>query len=296
MNRDAFSNCHPAVNALFFGGAFLGGVLIQHPAYLGAGLLAAGVYYLLLCGPEGWKSLGKLFLLFLFLTALNPLINTRGETVLFSLCGRPYTREALVYGAVVASVTVLMLLWFGCFHKVLTGDKFTALFGNRIPALSMLLVMIFRMVPNFMRKARQIDGARGSVGKGSAAARRRREKVSHGISVLGALASWALEGGIVTGDSMRARGYGCARRSSFALYRMTGRDWALLSLFSGLWLVLALFSAGGAMQARFLPSIRLAPATGIRALSLAAYALFLLTPSALHIKESLQCSISRSKI
>lgn len=296
MSRDAFSSCHPAVNALFFGGAFFCGVLIQHPAYLAVGLFSAALYYLLLCGRKGWKRLWKLLLLFLFLTFLNPLINTRGETVLFCLFQRPYTWEALVYGAVVASVTVMMLLWFGCYNQVLTGDKFTALFGDLFPAVSMLLVMVFRMVPNFMRKAGQIAGARSSVGKGIAEGGRAGKKLRHGTTILGALVSWALEGGIVTGDSMRARGYGCARRSCFKLYRMTGHDWCLLGLFAVFWLVLALFSSGGAMEASFLPTITVASLKGVQGLSLAAYWLFLIIPSALQIKESVQWTILRSKI
>ena len=43
MTADAFSNCHPAVNFLFFVGAIGFGVLIQHPAYLIAGAVGAAV-------------------------------------------------------------------------------------------------------------------------------------------------------------------------------------------------------------------------------------------------------------
>ena len=48
MTKDAFSKCHPAVNFLFFLGAIGFGVMIQHPAYLAAGVAGAAVYYLLL--------------------------------------------------------------------------------------------------------------------------------------------------------------------------------------------------------------------------------------------------------
>ena len=36
MKRDAFSCCHPAVNFLFFVGAFC--MMIAHPAYVAAGM------------------------------------------------------------------------------------------------------------------------------------------------------------------------------------------------------------------------------------------------------------------
>ena len=157
--KDAFSKCHPAVNFLFFVGAIAFGVLIQHPVYLAVGILCGSVYYLLLNGRKGIQFLLALIPLFIFLTAINPLFNTRGDTVLFLLFGKPYTLEALIYGAAVAGIFVDMILWFGCYNKVLTSDKFTSLFGSLIPAISLLLVMVFRMVPNLMRKAAQISGA-----------------------------------------------------------------------------------------------------------------------------------------
>ena len=55
MKQDAFSGCHPAVNCLFFVGAIGFGVVIQHPAYLAAGVIGAAVYYLLLTGKQGLK-------------------------------------------------------------------------------------------------------------------------------------------------------------------------------------------------------------------------------------------------
>ena len=167
MTADAFSNCHPAVNFLFFVGAIGFGVLIQHPAYLIAGAIGAAVYYLLLSGKAGWKRIAMLLPMVLMLTAVNPLFNTYGERVLFHVFGRPYTVEALLYGAAIAGVFLVMMLWFGCYNAVMTSDKFTSLFGNLIPAISLLLVMVLRMIPSFIRKAGQIMGARKSVGLGA---------------------------------------------------------------------------------------------------------------------------------
>ena len=125
--RDAFSKCHPAVNFLFFVGAIGMSVVIQHPAYLLAGLLTGAIYYLLLNGKKGWKTSLGLLPRFLILTAINPLFNTLGTTPLFHLGSRPYTLEALLYGAALASMFGIMMLWFGCYNKVLTSDKFTCL-------------------------------------------------------------------------------------------------------------------------------------------------------------------------
>ena len=294
--KDAFSKCHPAVNFLFFVGAIAFAALIQHPAYLAVGILCGCCYYLLLNGRKGIKMLLALLPLFLFLTFINPLFNTRGETVLFLLFGRPYTLEALLYGAVVAGIFVDMILWFGCYNKVLTSDKFTSLFGSLIPAISLLLVMVFRMVPNLMRKAAQISGARTSIGKGADASAANKEKLRSGIGVLDALTSWALEGSIVTGDSMRARGYGSGKRSSFMIYRLGGLDVALLVLLPVLAALVIVFSCLGSTSAEFTPQLSVAPITPGNFGGLTAYSIYLLIPTILRGKEALQWHISKSRI
>ena len=292
MKHDAFSKRHPAVNFLFFAGAIGLSVVIQHPAYLLAGAAAGAVYYFLLNGKKGSKTLPGLLLMFCILTAVNPLFNTLGATALFHLWGRPYTLEALLYGAVLGGMFVVMMLWFGCYNKVLTGDKFTALFGNFIPAISLLLVMVFRMVPNLIGKTGQITGARKSIGKGAGENATVKEKLRDGGTVLGALTSWALEGSIVTGDSMRARGYGTAKRSSFMIYPMTAADWALVGIMLVLLGLTVTAACLGQFGATFLPTIQFAPASW----GLATYTGYLLIPTVLHIKEAIQWHISRSKI
>ena len=287
---DTFSKYHPAVNFLFFLGAIGCGVLIQHPAYLTAGIVTGAVYYLILNGKKGIKMLLGMVPLFLFLTAINPLFNTYGSRVLFCIGNRPYTYEALMYGAAVAAMFVTMLLWFGCYNKVLTSDKFTSLFGNLIPALSLLLVMILRMVPNFIRKAKQLSSARKAIGKGTGESKK--EKLLGAASLLGALTTWALEGGIVTGDSMRARGYGSAKRTSFMRYKMTGKDWALLILMLALMTFTVVAACLGQTAATYTPKLSIAPLSW----GVIPYAIYLLIPIVLSGKEALQWHISRSKM
>lgn len=289
---DAFSKCHPAVNFLFFVGAIGLTVVIQHPAFLLAGVLTGGIYYLLLNGKKGWKTILSLLPMFIILTTINPLLNNLGATPLFYLWGRPYTLEALLYGAALASMFVIMMLWFGCYNKVLTSDKFTSLFGSLIPSISLLLVMILRMIPNFIRKTQGIIGARKSIGKGAGEAATTKEKLSDGMTVLGALTGWALEGSVITGDSMRARGYGCAKRTSFMIYRMKAHDWILVVIMTALLALTITALCLGQSAAAFVPDIEIAPPSW----GLAAYTGYLLIPTALHIKEAIQWHISRSKI
>ena len=292
MKTDAFSRCHPAVNFVYFALAIAFGVVIQHPAYMLAAVLGASVYYLLLKGRKGIKMILGLLPVAVLIALINPLFNVLGQTVLFYLFGRPYTLEALYYGAVVGGMFLVMMLWFGCYNVVLTSDKFTSLFGNLIPALSLLLVMVLRLIPSFMRKTKQIIGARNSIGKGGNQNARFRDKAASGMTVLSALTDWALEGSIVTADSMRARGYGSAKRTSFRIYRMTARDWALIAVEGVLALIVILTVASGGTDASFTYRISIAPITW----GYGAYWAFLLIPTVIQIKEEIQWRIIQSKI
>lgn len=296
MHQDAFSKRHPIVNFIFFLGAIGFGVMIQHPAYLIAGFFSSAVYYLLLNGRKGMKKLFWMALFFLAMTAVNPLFNIYGKTVLFSVFGRPYTLEAVYYGAAIACALVVMLIWFGCYNTVLTSDKFTCLFGSLIPALSLLLVMVLRLIPNLIRKAKQFLGARKCIGMGGCENAPRREKVLSGMTILSALTDWALEGSVVTGDAMRSRGYGTAKRSSFVVYRMTGMDFGLLVTQSALIAVVLAAVVTGGTRADYTPDFYIAPVSGFYGLGFAAYCGYLLIPTILHIKETMQWHISRSKI
>ena len=296
MNQDAFSKRHPIVNFLFFLGAIGFGVIIQHPMYLLAGFLCSITYYLQLNGRKGLKNLLWMLLLFLMMTAINPLFNVYGKTRLFTVFGRPYTLEGIYYGAAVAGALVVMLIWFGCYNAVLTSDKFTCLFGDLIPSLSLLLVMVLRMIPNLMRKAKQFLGARKSIGKGGSENAPRKDKVMDGMTIVSALTDWALEGSVVTGDAMRSRGYGSTKRSSFMVYRMTGMDVCLLVTQCLLILMVLASMITGGTTAEFTPDLSIAPIKGFHVPGFLAYWAYLLIPVILQIKETIQWHISRSRI
>ena len=288
MHYDAFAKRHPLVNFIFFMGAIGCTVVIQHPAYIAAGCVCAAAYLMML-SRKAWKLVLGLIPVFVFISGVNPLFNDYGQRVLFTLFGQPYTLEALLYGMAIAGIFVSMLLWFGCYSRVLTSDKFVALFGGLIPALSLLLVMVLRMIPDLIRKCRQILASRGSIGKGAGADSSPKEKLRDGVSILSALTDWALEGSIITADSMRSRGYGSGKRTNFRLYRMTGTDWALL-LFMGALIGITL-TAGGT-EAAYTPELSIARPT----LGLVTYVIFLLIPIVMQIKEMIQWHICVSRI
>ena len=216
--------------------------------------------------------------------------HTLGSTVLFTYFGRPYTLEALVYGFAIGGMIVSVILWFSCYGVIMTSDKFTSLFAPIIPAVSLLLVMVLRLVPSYWRKAKQVSAARKCIGK--VGADTAKGKIAEGASVLSALSMWALEGSVMTADSMRARGYGTARRSSFQLYRFRVNDaaFAIIMLAAAIFVIVG--ASGGCTAVSFVPDISVAEADGF----LAAYAILMLMPSIIEIRELFIWNYSISKI
>lgn len=291
-----FASCHPAVSFGFFIAAIGGSVFFQHPAYLLVSVLAAVCLLLTEKGKGALPMIWGMIPLFLFLSAINPLFNHYGKRVLFTVFGKRYTVEALLYGMVIAGMLVAALLWFSCYSAVMTSDKFTWLFGNLIPALSLILVMVLRLIPAYRRKAAQISGARRCIGKSPGATDSWKEKVVYSTSVLSALTTWALEGGIVTADSMRSRGYGTAKRSSFQTYQWRASD-VVFAFGAAVLFAVTLFGANlGWTKATFTPVLNITPIGGVRAAGLVCYALCLLIPVFLNLREELTWKFLRSKI
>ena len=294
-NNDAFSRCHPLVTFVFFLGAVGFGALIMHPAYILATVFFAVTYYILLHGVKGWKTVLLSVPLFIVVSFLNPLINREGQRVLMYVFGRPYTFEALIYGMVIAGMLIGMLLWAGCYNVVMTSDKFMALFGGVIPTISMLLLMVLRLIPNMIRKAAQIAGARRCIGRGAGDTATKKEKAIDSMNVVSALITWALEGGVITADSMLSRGYGTEKRTSFRIHQITALDASLLGGMAVMAAAIIRLIAGGGTSANYTPHMEIAPVAGRYTLGFAAYCAFLSLPTVLYIKETIQWHISRSK-
>lgn len=294
--RDAFSNCHPAVNFIFYIGALVMGMCFLHPVYLGISALLSLAYYAAV--KRRWaKYTGGMAALFVVITVINPLFNTLGETVLFTYLGdRPYTFETLCYGMAVGAMFITILTWFATYNQVMTSDKFLYCFGRLAPSVSLILTMVLRLVPSFQKKARQIGGARKCIGK-SAENGTNREKAEHGMTIVSTMTSWALEGGVVMADSMRSRGFGSGKRTSFSLYRLRRQDKFLLGLMAANIVMIILCAWCGGMEVSYIPQVDISKIDSVwTVMGAVCYALFLSIPTVMHILEELRWRILRSRI
>lgn len=224
MKINYFGTLHPVILFTYFAAVLLFSMFFMHPAFLLISLFG-GFFWAVSLAPRAALRFSARFLLPMaaVMTAVNPLINHSGVTVLLYVNDQPMTGESLAYGAASAVMFSGVLLWFFCSNRVMTAEKFTALFGRVAPALSLLLSMVMRFVPRFEKQARIIAEAQKGIGR-SADTGNLLTRAKNGMKILSILTTWALENGVTTADSMWARGYGLPGRSSFQTYRFDNRD------------------------------------------------------------------------
>lgn len=295
--KDKFASYHPVINFTFFMGALICGMILLHPAYLFCSVLTSLVYHFTVRGRKGLEMLWKFLLMFVVLSLINPLFNTYGETILFTyLKDRPYTLEALYYGMALAAMMVSVLSWFASYNEVMSSDKFLYLFGRLAPSIMLIFTMVMRLIPSFKTKADQMNKARKCIGKGTDTGTGG-EKLEHGMIILSSLVSWALEGGVITTDSMRNRGYGCGKRTAFSIYRFEGRDKGLLAFMTAMLGITVFCCCHGGASVRYTPSLFISGISDPYTLAgILAYFSFLFTPSAINILEEVRWHSLKSKI
>lgn len=244
---DTFSRYHPAVNFLFFALVLVFSMVLMHPVCLLISLLGAMLYVIQLNGRKGLRFSLKIALPVMLLAALvNPAFNHAGVTVLTYLPGgNPLTLESILYGLAAGCMLCAVLLWFVCYNRVLTSDKFVYLFGRVIPALSLVLSMTLRFVPRFKQQMDVVRQAQFCIGRdvSSGSVWQRARKA---VTIFSIMVTWALENAIETADSMKSRGYGLKGRTAFSIFRMEERDrYALLWLsFCGVYLTCGAMAGG----------------------------------------------------
>ena len=293
--QDAFSGCHPAVGFLYYALVLLFSMCLLHPVYLLISLAGALSYGIYLKGRKAVRfALGGLLPLAVSAALLNPAFNHEGATILGYLpTGNPLTLESLLYGAAAAVMLADVILWFFSFGEVMTTDKFVYLFGRVIPALSLVLSMALRFIPKFRAQLRAVGEAQRCLGRDMSSGGVLR-RIGNAVRAFSIVVTWSMENAIETADSMRSRGYGLPGRTAFSIYRLDGRDKAMLAWlsFCGAYLLCG-WMAGG-MYFRYYPTVKAAAPSPIACSFALIYLALALTPAALGWKEERQWNCLRS--
>ena len=282
----SFGDYNPIAIFAFYAGVTVTVMFTMDPVLLALSLAGSLAVYFLVLGRKGRRGFWFYLLLPLMLGLGNPLFNHNGMTVLFILNNNPVTLESACYGFAMGCMITGVMLWFRSFSEIMTSDKLLYLFGSASPKLALILSMTLRYIPLFraqLHKTRQAQKALGLYKEDSIP-----DSLRGGMRIFSVMVSWALENGVITADSMTARGYGVKRRSHFSLFRFRRADGILLGISLLLAGVTLLASAMGAMDFVWYPAVQGPGASPLRWLGYAAYGGLCVLPLILEGKEALR--------
>jgi len=225
---------------------------------------------------------------------LNPLFSHNGRTVLFVMNSNPVTLEAVIYGAAFGAMLVSTLYWFRSFQQIMTSDKLLYVFGSVFPKMTLILSIALRYIPLFRKQTVQVRNAQKALGLFRD--ENMIDRLRGETRVFSVMVTWALENGVITADSMSARGCGIGRRTRFALFRFRRQD-ALLTLLCLLFAGAAIAPiALGSLSYSYYPAFVFPRPGGLSLLTYIFYFLLAMFPSILETEENLRWKFLRSAI
>ena len=286
-----FHDYNPLAVTLYYAAVITVTMFSMNPVIIALSLLSSVLTYCLYAKGSLRTHLFSL-LLFLILAVINPLTVHNGVTVLFYLNSRPITLEATLYGASAAATVTAALYRLRSLSHDITSDKLMYLFGRFSPKLALLLSLSLRFVGLFKRRWHTICNAQQALGlyrDGNLI-----DAVRGRLRVLSILITWSLENGVITAQSMDARGYGSRRRSSYAIYRFRLRDSALLA---ATLILTALCIAGiAAGSFSYYPAVQSDLFSPLSVAGYFAYAILGVLPIIINTKEAIRWRILLSGI
>ena len=266
----------------------------SNPILLLISLLGARLFFFIKNGSRGSRSHLAFFVLFFIIVLINPLVSHNGVTVLFVLNDAPITAEAILYGIASGCMVIAVLYWFRLFTEIMTSEKLLYLLGRLSPRLALILSMGLRYVPLFGRQAKKINQTQTALGfyKDDNFI----DRAKGGLRVFSVMVTWALENGIVTADSMAARGYGIGKRSQFSLFRFRKSDAFLLCFILLLGAMCIVSIALGSLDFAFYPSVKWTTLTPMAIMGYLSYGVLVLLPTILEAEEIIKWKYLKSKI
>lgn len=284
-----FEDHNPIAVALYFLAVTCITMFSANPIIYFISLSGSVILYIFRTGIRNYKI--HIFTVCLLATAAlaNMFFSHNGVTVLFVMNNNPITLEAILYGIFAGIMIVSVIYWFQSFTQIMTSDKLLYIFGRFSSKAALILSMALRYVPLFAMQIKKVNQAQKAMGlyKEDNII----DRFRGGVRIFSVMVTWTLENGIITADSMDARGYGQGKRTYFSIFKFRKADILLLSVT----VILFLITLIDIMSVRFsfYPEFSL---SGRAALGYISYGMLVCLPVAIDIKENLRWKYLKSKI
>ncbi len=285
---------HPVTILLYFLAVTGITMFSMHPAVLLSSVVGAVLYFIIRNRKQHRKRHLFSVILFLILMLINPLMSHNGVTVLFVLNDNPVTLEALLYGADSALMITAVLYWLGTFSQIMTSEKILYLFGKISPKIALILSMTLRFIPLLNQQVRQVSQTQKALGYYETD--NIIDTVRNKARVLDIVLTWAIENGIVTAESMDARGANIGRRTSFSVFHIRKEDVYFSMILIILTAVTVTAMLRHTLTIEFYPAVTVSGCSILNLSGILAFLALTLMPSALQAEVALKWKYLQSKI
>ena len=224
---NSFKNLHPICSFAYFVSVILLVLLCRNPVMMLEAGIGALFFLRMLDGKKTFQRLRWMLPMLLFIVLANLLMNHRGVTRLIFLFNQWTTLESLCYGATAGLSLLALIFWFQCYQEIITSDKFLYLFGKAAPGTALLISMALNLVPKLEQELHQIQDAQELIYQEVPG---RLDKLKKALRHVSTLLGWSMENTVEQTDSMKARGYGIRRRTTFHLFRFETKDAQFLTI------------------------------------------------------------------
>lgn len=289
-----FKELNPLTVTIYFICSVGIAMFCMHPVIISLSLAGAPALFISLNKTRSIKLHLSFLLLFAVLAVINPIWYHNGVTVLFVVNDSPITLEALMYGIFAAAMMISVLYRFRTFSMIMTADKLMYVFGKLSPKISLILSMALRYIPLMRQQNSKIRRTQKALGiyRGENIA----DTLKGEARIFSIMATWSLENGIITADSMEARGYGSCRRTSFSIYRFTAYDAVFAVVCLGLTGIVIAAAFFGETGYDFYPAMSDISLTPIALSAYISYGILSFLPALLEWKEAIKWKYLMSRI
>ena len=289
-----FKELNPAVIMLYYLCVIGIAMFCTDPVITGFSLAGAVTMFLTIDRKRKIGIHVSFFLLFAVLALINPVFYHNGVTVLFVVNDNPITLEATLYGITASAMMISVLYRFRTFTMIMTADKLMYVFGKLSPKISLILSMALRYIPLMRTQTSKVRNTQKALGI------YREDNIADTIKgearIFSIMTTWSLENGIITADSMEARGYGLHKRTNFSVFRFTLPDRIMLAVFLSLAGITVWAVASGEAGFAFYPALSGISLTPLSIAGYAAYGILSFLPPIIEWKEAVRWKYLISRI
>lgn len=221
---------HPGVIIIYYLILIIFAFSFNDPYYLATFLFCVSFLIILQGMDKEYKGLIKFFIpMCLFIIILNPLVSHVGIHKIFLFGNYFITLEAVVYGIIMSLSLLILLLLFASYNSSVSHQEMLYIFSDKFPNTSMVTIMSLRFIPLLNYRLGEVNKIFGfshenTINMGKI------DRIKNAGHMLSVVVAWSLEESMITAKSMKARGYGTAKRTNYLAFTLKKVDYILILL------------------------------------------------------------------